>query len=187
MPLCARLRKASVAAGAIAISMITAAHADAAETVTYQYDALGRLTKKSSAGTVNTNKLVTVCYDAAGNRKIYKVAANGATVSCTAPPPPTNLPPVANADTAPSIPQCGSTNVNVTANDTDPEGNLPLTVTSASSGAALIVTVQSASTVGIVSTGASGSKSFSYTVQDSLGATSTGNGTILVTTVNQCS
>jgi RHS Repeat len=54
----------------------------AAETVTYQYDALGRLTKKTSAGTVNTNKKVTVCYDAAGNRKIYKVAANGATVVC---------------------------------------------------------------------------------------------------------
>lgn len=54
----------------------------AAETVTYQYDALGRLTKKTSAGTVNTNKKVTVCYDAAGNRKIYKVAANGAAVVC---------------------------------------------------------------------------------------------------------
>ncbi len=87
MPLYARLRKASVAAGAIAISMITAAHVDAAETVTYQYDALGRLTKKSSTGTVNTNKSVTVCYDAAGNRKIYKVAANGATVACPNPPP----------------------------------------------------------------------------------------------------
>jgi hypothetical protein len=56
----------------------------AAETVTYQYDALGRLIKKSSAGTVNTNKRVTVCYDAAGNRKVYKVAANGATVVCPA-------------------------------------------------------------------------------------------------------
>ena len=56
--------------------------ARAAETITYEYDALGRLTKKTSAGTVNAGKRVTVCYDAAGNRRVYKVAANGATVAC---------------------------------------------------------------------------------------------------------
>jgi hypothetical protein len=77
--------------------------------------------------------------------------------------------------------------VNVTANDTDPEGNYPLTVTGASGGAALVVTVISPSTLWIDSVGASGLKSFSYTVQDSLGATSTGTGTITVTTVNHCS
>jgi hypothetical protein len=58
------------------------APARAAETITYEYDALGRLTKKTSAGTVNAGKRVTVCYDAAGNRRVYKVAANGATVAC---------------------------------------------------------------------------------------------------------
>jgi glycerate kinase len=94
---------------------------------------------------------------------------------------------VANSDVAPSIPKCGGTSVNVTANDTDPEGNYPLTVTGASGGAAIVVTVTSASTLWIESIGASGLKTFSYTVSDSLGATSTGTGTITVTTVNQCS
>jgi hypothetical protein len=68
--------------GTTLLCSMTATPVVAAETVTYEYDALGRLTKKSSAGTVNTNKKVTVCYDAAGNRKVYKVAANGATVVC---------------------------------------------------------------------------------------------------------
>jgi outer membrane biosynthesis protein TonB len=102
------------------------------------------------------------------------------------PPPPGNQPPVANPDVAPTIPKCGGTTVNVTANDSDPEGNYPLTVTGASSGAAIEVTVISASTLSIDSIGASGTKSFTYTVSDSLGATSTGTGTITVSTRNQC-
>jgi outer membrane biosynthesis protein TonB len=103
------------------------------------------------------------------------------------PPPPGNQPPVANADTAPSIPRCGSTSVNVIANDTDPEGNYPLTVTSVSGGAALALTILSASTIGIESIGTAGLKTFSYTVSDSLGATSTGTVSVTVTTTNQCS
>jgi hypothetical protein len=65
----------------------TSAPVIAAETVTYKYDALGRLITKSNTGSVNTNKRVTVCYDAAGNRKVYKVAANGTAASCPAPVP----------------------------------------------------------------------------------------------------
>jgi YD repeat-containing protein len=67
---------------AIALLAITPAHG--AETITYKYDALGRLITKSSAGSVNAGKKVTVCYDAAGNRKVYKVAANGTAAVCPA-------------------------------------------------------------------------------------------------------
>jgi YD repeat-containing protein len=58
---------------------------NAAETITYKYDALGRLITKSTAGSINTGKKITVCYDAAGNRKVYKVAANGIPATCPAP------------------------------------------------------------------------------------------------------
>src|SRR3954470_18540503 len=187
-----------------------AAAAQASETTTYSYDALGRLVSAASSGTVNNGLATTIAYDPAGNRSCYGVTGAGAGSGgsdCSAPPPPPppappppspppppppppppsgNQPPVANSDVAPSIPKCGGTSVNVTANDTDPEGNYPLTVTSASGGAAIVVTVISPSTLWIDSVGASGLKSFSYTVQDSLGASSTGSGTITVTTVNQC-
>jgi hypothetical protein len=167
----------------------------ASETTTYTYDALGRLISSASSGTVNNGLATTIAYDPAGNRACYGVtgAATGSGGgNCSAPPPPPpppppgNQPPVANPDTAPSIPKCGSTSVNVTANDTDPEGNYPLTVTGVSGGASLTLTILSASTIGIESLGASGLKTFSYTVSDSLGATSTGTVSITVTTANQC-
>jgi YD repeat-containing protein len=62
--------------------LLTASSAQAAETISYKYDALGRLITKSIAGSVNTGKKITVCYDAAGNRKVYKVAANGTAAVC---------------------------------------------------------------------------------------------------------
>jgi YD repeat-containing protein len=65
-----------------AIALLSVSAANAAETITYKYDALGRLITKSTAGSVNTGKKVTVCYDAAGNRKVYKVAANGTAAAC---------------------------------------------------------------------------------------------------------
>lgn len=168
------------------------------ETATYSYDALGRLTGSSVAGGPNDSRITATCFDPAGNRVRYDVA-NAAPPACGAPTPtptpaptptptptPTNQPPVANPDTAPSIAKCGSTNVNVTANDTDPEGNLPLTVTSVSGPAALTLSIVSASTVNVVSNGLPGTKTFTYTVQDSLGASSTGTVTITITQVNQC-
>lgn len=177
---------------------VTAAHASG--TTSYSYDALGRLVSSSNSGAVNNGLSTSLGYDPAGNRSSY--AVSGASGSAPPPPPPPsggggtpppppppsgNQPPVANPDTAPSIPKCGGTSVNVTANDTDPEGNYPLTVTGASSGAAIVVTVVGPGTLWIDSVGASGLKSFTYTVQDSLGATSTGTGSITVTTVNRCS
>lgn len=42
--------------------------ADAGETITYSYDALGRLVQVTRTGTVNNNVQATYTVDAAGNR-----------------------------------------------------------------------------------------------------------------------
>ena len=75
---------------------------------------------------------------------------------------------MANADTA-SIKCYFSGTANLTANDTDPEGNLPLALQSITrtSGTAT-ASIASASTVSIV-TNAKGPTVFSYVVADSLG------------------
>lgn len=92
-----------------------------------------------------------------------------------------NQPPVANFDNAGSM-SCGDTMTwNVVANDTDPDGNLPLSLVSASGSPGIVVSVASSTDVQILSTGASsGTKSFGYVVQDSLGATANGSGSVTV-------
>lgn len=170
-----------------------ASAAEAGETTTYTYDPLGRLTATSSSGGPASGVNSSYGYDCAGNRIQVVAGAGAAPVPppppCgPAPPPPpgNNQPPTANADTAPSIPKCGSTTVNVTANDADPEGNIPLVVAGVGTAAGLALTVPSGSTIGIESLGPSGLKTFTYTVRDTLGATATGNVSVTVTTVNAC-
>lgn len=92
-----------------------------------------------------------------------------------------NQPPVANFDNAGSM-TCGDTmTFNVVANDTDPDGNYPLSLVSASGSPGIVVSVASSTDVQILSTGASsGTKSFSYVVQDSLGAQANGSGSVTV-------
>lgn len=69
----------------------TAAIAD--ETVTYTYDALGRLVVVRSAGTVNDSQTASYCYDAAGNRTLVKTHSSGLAADCpAATPPPTPAP-----------------------------------------------------------------------------------------------
>lgn len=58
--------KGLVVSGALVIST-TAAHAG--ETITYTYDAKGRLVKVVHAGTVNNNVQTTYVHDKADNRK----------------------------------------------------------------------------------------------------------------------
>lgn len=93
----------------------------------------------------------------------------------------TNQPPVANFDNAGSM-SCGdSMTFNVVANDTDPDGNLPLSLVSASGSSGILVSKANNTDVQITSTGASsGTKSFSYVIQDSLGAQDTGSGSVTV-------
>jgi hypothetical protein len=93
-----------------------------------------------------------------------------------------NQPPVANPDDGGTILTCASTTVNVVANDTDPDGNLPLSLVSATNvSGGISVSVVNSTTVQVQSlTQTTGVKSFSYVVQDSLGATANGTGTVTV-------
>lgn len=91
-------------------------------------------------------------------------------------------PPVANSDNAGSM-DCGDAiTFNVVANDTDPDGHYPLGLVSASaSSSGIFVSVFSGTDIRIISSGGfSGTKGFSYVVQNGLGAQSTGTGTINV-------
>jgi hypothetical protein len=88
------------------------------------------------------------------------------------------------ADTA-SVAKCGTVTKNVTANDTDPEGNYPLVLQSVTSvkGTATVI---SGSTVSFTNNGQTGQAALTYTVADSLGATSAGSLTITISTTGQC-
>jgi len=59
------------------IAGLAAVPAAAAETVTYSYDALGRLVSTSSSGSVNNGVAAASAYDAAGNRTNYTVTGSG--------------------------------------------------------------------------------------------------------------
>ncbi len=84
-----------------------------------------------------------------------------------------NQPPVPGAD-ALVAPICDSGTVNVVANDTDPEGHLPLTVVSVTSSNLGTASVQGTTSVTFNSFGTPGGATLNYTVRDSLGATSIG-------------
>lgn len=59
-----------------ALLIVVAAPASAAETITYTYDALGRLVKVVHSGTINNGQQTTYAQDAADNR--MNVAITGA-------------------------------------------------------------------------------------------------------------
>lgn len=56
--------------------------AHAAETITYTYDAMGRLIKVENSGSANNTKKRYYCYDAAGNRTIVE-SETGTPANCT--------------------------------------------------------------------------------------------------------
>jgi hypothetical protein len=94
-----------------------------------------------------------------------------------------NLPPVANAD-ATSFDCSAYQTVNLVANDTDPENNVPLHLVSITGPGSATVTSTTSVTIGEHTTG---TFTFSYVVADSLGATSTGQLTATVTGLaSQC-
>jgi hypothetical protein len=72
---------------AIALGSIGAGSpAFASETITYTYDALGRLVVAKSTGTVNNNQTHSICYDAAGNRILYDSNTTGTPPACVSSP-----------------------------------------------------------------------------------------------------
>lgn len=148
----------------------------AAETVTHQYDALGRLTQSTKSGGPATGTQTTTAYDPAGNRSNQTVTGAGSgTPPPPPPPPPANNPPVANADNGGSMQTCSSKMVTVTTNDTDPDGDYPLSVVSASGNGDATASVASSTSVLIESGQTAGAQSISYTISDSRGATASGN------------
>lgn len=88
-----------VALAAFAAFLIAPA-ARAAETITYTYDANGRLVVVSHSGTVNNGQKHSICYDTADNRTQYKSDSTGAGVTCPNgnPPPPPVLPTIIIGD-----------------------------------------------------------------------------------------
>jgi YD repeat-containing protein len=166
------------------IALLVPLGVKAAETVTYSYDAQGRLVQSVISGTVNNGQTSTTTFDAANNRTNYSVSVSGST-----PPPPSNQPPVTVADSLSNIPKCVIRSKNVTANDSDPEGNVPLTVISVVSSNPSLgsASVANASTVQYESGISGGSDTVTYTVQDSLGAMSTGTLTVTVVNNGTCS
>lgn len=67
------MRIGRVLFGIVAL-IATASAAVAAETITYSYDAKGRLVKVVHAGTVNNNVTIDYSHDKADNRTKIKVA-----------------------------------------------------------------------------------------------------------------
>lgn len=162
----------------------------------YSYDALGRLVVSETTGGANNGETHSLCYDSAGNRTQYSATSDASVAACVDqgsgpvgpgedpapdPPPPSNLPPVTQNDSVSG--QCFLTmTVNLTANDSDPEGNTPLQLTAVSAGTGQGgATIVSASSVSVDFGGSGDISTVSYTVADSLGATATGNLTIRTT------
>lgn len=154
---------------------LISAQVSAGETQAYTYDELGRLIAVQYSGTVSNGQAHSLCYDPAGNRTKYKSNAGGIIATC--PTPPANQPPVTSPDSI-TLQRCAHGSKNVVANDTDPEGNLPLTVTAVNQPWAA---VESSTTVGVDAPDANGTFNVTYTVADSLGATATGTLAVTVT------
>lgn len=70
------------------------------------------------------------------------------------------------------MPICTFATFNVTGNDTDPDGDLPLTVTAVSG--PLSPTIIGTTSIRVTSGTTTGGNAISYTIQDSRGATATG-------------
>ena len=171
-----RRNRLALAAAALAI-----APADASETVVYRYDALGRLVAAQHSGTVNNGRANSLCYDPAGNRSLYRSNAAGALAECAPAAAPTNQPPLAAPDSL-TAPPCQSRIADVTANDSDPEGDDPVALVAAMSDWAWVQD----GVVAMTTPAANGNYPIPYTVADSLGATSNGILTVIVTGGGEC-
>ena len=75
------MRRLTIVSGALA-AVLVASSAAASETITYTYDARGRLVQVAHAGTVNSGVTTSYTYDKAHNR------TNKTTTGSPNPPPP---------------------------------------------------------------------------------------------------
>lgn len=173
------------ASTAVVLSLFGAAayRGQADETVTYTYDARGRLVAIASSGTANNGVATAIAYDPAGNRNTY--AVTGAATGGSTSPPPTapNGSPVAQTDYL-QVSEWSSGVVNVVANDTDPDGDYPLTVTAISGGSGRAY-LASASQIGWTGS-AAGTYTVTYTLRDNRGATASGTLQVVSVSDNPC-
>jgi large repetitive protein len=121
------------------------------------------------------------------NGGVYSVTVtandgNGGTVSTTFSWTVTNPPPVAVNDIA-STPEDFPVNINVLANDSDPDGD-PLTVTLASAGNGTVVILSNGTIDYTPGPNFNGTDTITYTISDGNGGTSTATVTITVGPVN---
>ena len=165
--------------------------ATATETVIYTYDELGRLTGSATTGTVNGGVQTSTSFDPAGNRAGYRVSGVGGVVVAPLPPPPPppppsppppNQPPVFVVDPILSV-ACNASGIqNVLGNDTDPEGDLPLSLTLTGGTGINFVSVSGPQSITFNAPAAPKTTyAVTYTIRDSRGATATGTLDLKVT------
>lgn len=145
------------------LMMVALSSTASAQTITYTYDALGRVITATHPGGMK----VFYGYDAADNRSQKLISA-------------TNQSPVATNDSlavAKNVPKL----FDPRGNDTDTEKG-PLTITAKTNGAHGSVSITTLATLTYTpASGYKGSDSFTYTVTDSLGASSTASVAVTVT------
>lgn len=166
-----------------ATALIWASALSATETVTYSYDAQGRLIQSVISGTVNNGQSSSTTFDAANNRTNYSVSLSGGT-----PPPASNQPPVPVAGIIISAACDTERTVNILQNATDPDGDLPLSFEiTGGSGASLVTKSGLQSVYFYAPFTRNATYSVSYVVTDARGATAAASLTLRVTgTVAQC-
>ena len=168
-------------AGAVSTAPATAF---AGETITYTYDALGRLTGVATAGGPNAGTTIATTYDPAGNRCTY-ILNDGVGTGPANPAGCTsdgggNQPPVAANDTG-SMTRCLAKSFAVLANDSDPDGNLPLALVSVSYGGLRGTASVSGSSILFEPNDITGTATVTYVMRDSLNDTDSATLTITIT------
>ncbi len=179
------------------------AQSSTTSTESYTYDALGRLVKVVTDGGQANSETRSICYDDAGNRTQYVANTSAGATGCdgapsgggstgdgstgdgstgdgstggeSPPPPPENSPPQPSDDTLATT--CGfPATINPLANDTDPDGDTPLSLVSISkSGSGPASASLAAGNVVNVDAGfGAGLTVFNYTIEDARGATAIG-------------
>jgi YD repeat-containing protein len=153
-------------------ALALASAAEAGDTVTCSYDALGRLTATTTTGGPNGAVAKGVAYDPAGNRSAYNVTGVAVPPPPPPPPPAGNQAPVAVNDTG-AVTKCDHLAVLCPlANDYDPGANTPLVLLSASYSGSLGTAVASNPQLRFLpNPSGTGTAVITCTMRDSLGAT----------------
>ena len=183
------LRKITIAA--MAGVMLVGSVALASETITYTYDARGRVVNVAHSGSVNNTVQTGYEYDAANNRtrlhdNLSSTSSSSSSSSTSSSSGGESNTPPTTANDSVSVAHCSVGYKNVTANDTDADGDYPLTLVSLSGSGAAFSSIISASTIEVDAPGSAGSYSLTYTIQDSRGATANGTLSITVTGSGAC-